>query len=521
MGLQVLLAGQDITSKVQEMSIQIKDVLGQGAGVGGGSTGRAATAQFLTSMGPAATAVAAGTVVHTPQLVRMGEVRIFDATATCIFGGYAAKLEDMTEKTKTYTQIDCYDYWQELDRIQVRKLYTGMSDIAIIKDLFTVYAPWIDGSLLPTTATFNFPVKNFRAITLQKALVQITDITGFQVWIDPNKKAHYENPAQSATSPFSLSDTPNFVTSFAFAIDTYVVDDTAAINRVTFYGGKEPSSDFTQELKSQATGTNKIFVLAYYPRAAVDGKVHVSLNGGVTDLVLGFLLGSGVKNQFKSAGGLCDVLINADAHTLIFDVAPGSGANVTCRYRYEFPLNIQVSDKTSFQRYGQWFDGVISDDTIFDSTLAVGRCRTLLTEQSQGLVTGTAHCYKAGLMSGHVLTLVQRTRGINGSYIIQEVDTVPLGGGKFRYDITFGAWNFNFVDVLVHMAQRMALLGLTSQSSDNGADTIIVDIEQMDETLHASLTWTKTTHVGGTFYARATALSDGHDAYPGLFTISS
>lgn len=519
MGLRVTLAGRDITPFVQEETIQIKDVLGQGTGPGASSAGRAATAQLLTTLGPAASASGAGQLPSGPVLARMGELVVYDATTTAIFGGFVGQLEDKTVRTTRYTQLDAYDYWQQLDRIQVQQVYTGQSDVFIIRNLLKTYAPWVRLDRLPTLGTYTFSIRVLKATSLQKALAAITDTTGYNIWIDNAKYIHYETPANAQAAPFSLSNTPDFRRSFNVGVDTYVVDDTSAINRVTFFGGKKPSNDFTQDLSTQVNGTNTTFVLAYYPRNASDGKIHITLNG--RDQTLGYLLGSGVANTFISKGGTAQVLLNADAHTVQFDVAPPAGSIVTARYRYEFPMNIQVADPASFRYYGMWLDGVISDESIFDAPTAVGRCRTLLAQQSHGLVTCTCHCFKPGLRSGQIVSLSHSIRGITGKFMVQEVDTVPLGAGTFQYNLTLGAWRLSLVDVVMSTiaAAHAAGINLASDAQDNGDITNAIQVQQMLEAVKMQEGWTMKTHATAQFYARATPLGDGHDAYCGLATI--
>ena len=474
MGLRVTLAGRDITPFVQEETIQIKDVLGQGTGPGASSAGRAATAQLLVSLGPAASASGAGQLPSGPVLARMGEIVISDATSTAIFGGFVGQLEDKTDRTTRYTQLDAYDYWQHLDRIQVQAIYTGQSDVYIIRDLLKTYAPWVRLDRLPSLGTYTFSVRVLKATTLQKALAAITDTTGYNIWIDNNKYIHYETPANAQVASFSLSNAPDFRHTFSFGVDTYVIDDTSAINRVTFFGGKKPSNDFTQDLSTQVNGNNKTFVLAYYPRNASDGKIHITLNG--VDQVVGYLLGTGNTNKFRSQGGTAQVLLNADAHTIQFDVAPPAGSTVTARYRYEFPMNIQVADQASFRYYGMWLDGVISDESIFDAPTAVGRCRTLLAQQSHGLTTCNCHCFKPGLRSGQIVSLNHSIRGINGSFMVQEVDTAPLGAGNFQYNLTLGAWRLSLVDVVMSTiaAAHAAGINLASDAQENGDTTNVI-----------------------------------------------
>lgn len=523
MGLTIKLSNVDITTYVDELSIQATDILGQGPGTTSVNAGRAATLQFNTSLGPASSAVGSGEVVSVPTLVRGGEIQIWDANNTLIFGGYLGKLDDITSKTFIQTTCYAYDYYQELDRIQVQAYYSGVSDTFMIKDLFTKFAPWVDTSLIPNAGNYQFTAKVFKSITLQKAINAITDITGWIIWISPDRKAHYVSPTNTQTAPFSISSVPDFITKFNHGFNSLEIDDTSTINRVLFYGGKKLSLDFTQDLSTQANGNNTLFVLAYYPHTCADGKYHIKANGS-GDLVLGYVSGTGVKNTLKSQGGDCDILMNTDAHTLLFNTAPTNGGpnTVTAKYRYDYPMVVQVVDTASYAYFGRYFDGVISDETVFDTATAVARCRTLLAEQSMGLTTLKIRCWKGGLQSGQTLGVFNSIRGINKSYLIQEVDLVPLGAGQFAYDVTLGAWSWNMVDVILGATNAAFNAGLAPVNDNlNGIQTNAIQVEQFLSSMGVTMTLTTNTRQWGGYYARAVALGDGHDAYAGLFSISS
>lgn len=513
-GVRVTLAGVDITSTIQEESIQIKDTLGQGAGSGSGASPRASTFSLLSSLGPAATAVGSGTPITTPQLVRNGELVIYDASGNRIFGGFLTKITDATEYTQTYTTLEGVDYFQTFSRTIVNEIYSGMTDVQIIVALLTKYAPWISLATMPSVAAMTFSSKNYRNKTLLDCLTDVIDSTGYQAWVDPYKQFHYVNPGQSSTAPFALSDRPDFRSSFQVGVDSYEIDDNAIINRVFFYGGRKPSNDFTQDISTQANGNNTTFVLAYYPRNASDGKVHVYKNG--VELAVGFISGDKVSDKFKSAGGTADVLLNADAHTLTFDVAPATGATVLCKYRYELPLMVVLSSQPSVQYFGEFLDGTLSDETVVDVAIAVQRCKVLLLEQAFGLKTLKLRCWKAGLTSGMAIRIDHFVRGIHDTFIIQEVDTTPDGNGYFEYQVTLGAWNWNLVDVFNHLIQ-------SAQPQDDATqeDTIPIDDQEQDESFHIGFSAVTITTNHGGYCAHASALGDGHDAYCGFSSISS
>jgi hypothetical protein len=523
MGFKITISGIDCTAYFDEMSIQATDVLGQGPGTSSVSAGRSATLQINTTLGPVSSASGAGTVISSPQLLRGAPILLYNASNVCIFGGYIGKIDDISTKKQVYSTVYAYDWYQELDRVQVQTFYSGVSDSFMIDDLLKTYAPWVDRSLLPAAGNYQFTAKVFKATSLQKAINAVTDITGWIFWIGPDQKAHYVSPANTQSAPFSLSDSPDFITRFNYGFNSLEIDDTSAINRVMFYGGKKLSNNFTQDLSTQANGSNTLFVLAYYPHACTDGKYHIRANGS-GDLVIGYVSGSGAVNTLKSQGGVCDVLLNTDARTILFNAAPtNSGPNsVLAEYRYDYPMVVQVVDKSSLAFYGRYFDGVISDDTVFDTATAVARCRALLAEQSMGLTALKVRCWKAGLQSGQTLGVFNSVRGINKSYLIQEVDLVPLGAGNFAYDVTLGAWSWNLVDVLINATNAAFNAGLAPVNDNaNGVSANAIQVEGGDESISAAMTLSTSTRQWGGYYARTSAVGDGHDAYSGLFSISS
>ena len=129
-----------------------------------------------------------------------------------------------------------------------------------------------------------FSSQPFLHVTLQAALQAITDTAGQVIWITPDKKVHYIPLNGASSAAYTISDTPNHSSSFPAAITKYEVDDTSAINRVYFYGGNYLSGDFTQDISTQANGSNTLFAIAYYPYEATDGHVHVTV-GGVAQAV--------------------------------------------------------------------------------------------------------------------------------------------------------------------------------------------------------------------------------------------
>jgi hypothetical protein len=444
-----------------------------------------------------------------PSLVRQGKVQIYDASGNNIYTGFAAKLDDKTDKTKVYTEVECYDQWQDMDRVIVNKVYINQSDVAIIRDLFTSYAPQIDLSLVPTSGSFVFPDLKFREKSLQHAAQYVADTTGFQLYITPAGKLLYQPLTAAGNAPFSLTDTnPNGVTTAGLWVTEYTQDDNAIVNRVFVHGGNKLSSDFTQDISNQVTATNLIFTLAYVPHKASDGAIHVTANG--VALVVGYANSS---DALKSAGGTKDVLIDQDNHTATFSSVPATP--LTVKYRYYAPLIVVVTNAASFTYFGRYFDTEVNDSSIVDSPTALARARALLATQGFGLTHIVLGTRMAGLQAGMLVRIDHSVRNIHDTYQVQKVTYQAHGNGVYFYEVELGAWKWSIVDVLMWADRH----GLNDQTEDVSED--VINAQQLLANVAVTTSLTTSLRTGGGYYARTAPVGDGHDAYAGLFTITS
>jgi len=547
MAYSITLAGQDITLHVDQLTVEIEDTLGQGSGAGssGGTQGRAATIKFNTDLGPMNTAVGAGqaipqrttspaivprifggpitglpiiTLHADPSLVRQGEIVVTDASGAIVFGGFATKYTDTTTSVlgntrRNFTTVEGVDYSTSLQRTIVNETFVAQTDIQIIQFVMSKYAPWIDLTFLPTNASFIFAVKNFRNVSVEQVLQTIAGITGFIIFVDYQKFLRYVSPNSASSAPFNLSDQPDFVLTFPHAVTEFLLDDNSIINRVFFYGGTRTSNNFTQDVSTLANGNNTTFPLAYHPLVTTDGLYHVLVNGA--EKVVGRANASGPANTLKSAGGLADVLIDQSADTATFDVAPAGGATVLVKYRYSFPLSLVITDEVSRKFFGGYFDGSISDNTIFDVTTAIQRSKVLLSQQSFGLVTLKIDTYQPGIQSGMLIHVVNAVRGINATYLVQNVVVDPYGSGKFIFHLTLGAWDWNLIDFL------LKLPAIVQQDTNPDEVTEFVVLQQLLANVQVRDAWTHASTTPGGYCAHASVLGDGHDAYPGFATITT
>jgi hypothetical protein len=399
----------------------------------------------------------------------------------------------------------------------VTEVYNGQSDTYMIKDLITKYAPWLDTSLIGSETNYLFGSLPLLHVTLQAALQAITDTAGQVIWITPDRKVHYIplNGASSAT--YSISDMPNFSSSYPAAITKYEQDDTSAINRVYFYGGNYLSNDFTQDISTQANGSNTLFQIAYYPYEATDGHVHVTV-GGVAQAVAFTGADQSLPQNVLKPAGTADCLINRSSHTIQFATAPGSGVSVTCKYRYQLPLTVVLTSAASVAFYGMYLDQVYTDTTVVQTSQAIQQSRVLLSEQAFGLTTLEMDVWQPGLVPGTVITVNNSVRGINANFMIQSVEGFFMGGGTsgtIRYHVVCGAWHWNVIDVLMSMLRG----GTPLDTNIDGEGSPIQVPDVPVDTVDLTFTVTTSTRTQGGYYPRSTPLGDGHDAYPGLASI--
>ncbi len=442
--ITITLAGQDITSTVDITTLEIDSDLGMSSGYNLSNTQRSTQATFTCKLGPVATAYGAANIPKTggPYLASNGEVVVTD-NGTLIFDGFVDTCEDKTDKLVVKTKITCHDAWQELGFTLVNNVYSNVYDVDILNDLVANWVPWI--TLDPTTIGCGTLIykKVYRGKSVIDIIQDMCKISGYTAWVDFNKVLHYKNPNQLPQAPIALSDVPDNINTFAHSVTKYSLDTTSIVNRVLFLGGKELSSDYTQDLSPQANGSNLLFVLAYYPHVASDGYVHVEV-GGVAKVVGTANANNTLpKNMFKSKGGLADVLVSADSQTILFDTGEAPSNNgpnsVTATYRYTYPLAIEVTSQPSYLMYGKYYDGKIVDQSVFTITEANARAQTVLTQQAFGLPTLELITYTPGIVAGQVVNVTNQVHGINASFRALTTKTTAYSKDVLWYDITLGA----------------------------------------------------------------------------------
>jgi len=524
--MRVLLEGQDLVkgNHVDVTSIQVDDNLGDD-GIGGHAQ-RAATCNFITDLGPIPSAVGPGETAKIqaakiPLLVRMGEVKIYDKTNTIIYGGYVGTIEDVSQKNKLLSKINCYDYWQHLDRLIVDyRTYVGKTDSFIIKDLLQRYAPSYKTTGIQSNNLI-LATRIFKNISVQKAIKRIVDAAGWSLYVSHDKVVNYFNPAKTPVSNVSFSADSNALNG-GMENMSYTIDDTNTITDVIVYGGRTITPDIDYSTREFSDGVNTVIPFLQYPHEASDGKFHVAFSQaalGKNDLAIGFAGGKETKNKLKKDGGTKDVLLNQSARTLIFSSPPPAGATVWFRYRYERPIiyNGAASDKGLAQRLGQHLYGTVSDETIVDDAEAKIRGDALLAKRSHGVEVIKFETWKTGVRAGEMIQVRDPLRGIDNKYLVQSATITIKANGYAKSSITCGDWSWSALDVLMKLIRKQAKeTANLEDEADVEAPTIPMFLnETILLTEKTTTTLRKLKGNSPPFYARTIPANDGHDAYPG------
>jgi len=217
----------------------VRSVIQSSISITRASGGKNSTASFQIDLAPAAWNILPGDAV----IIR-------DVAGTpVLFTGTVAKIgRALLGPTEARYTLTCVDYASLLASVVVTKTYGSSpptSDQAVIVDLFATYLPGITTSAVDVVEA-DIDI-SFEGITLREALQRIAELTGAEWYVDANKDLHYytspTNPAQ-----FSLSDTPNYSTSFPYTRNPqYDVESTMLCNRIVVQGGVDTGATATVE----------------------------------------------------------------------------------------------------------------------------------------------------------------------------------------------------------------------------------------------------------------------------------
>jgi len=395
---------------------------------------------------------------------RESEVIITLADGTRLFGGIILTTEFVPITTYGIPglTITCTDYVRLLDSNLVHQNYIGMTADQIVKDFVTTYCA---GLGITTSNVLSGPAIDqisFNYIQISQAMRTITDLTGYNWYVDYNKDLHFF-PIGTNMAPISLSDSGDNY----WGLDL-TQDNSQLKNRVYVRGSTKLSNMTTNGQKGD--GTSTIFLLPDKPH-----NITITVNG-VSKSV-------GIQNIDLSG---FDFYLNYDEKYLVQDsggAVLGTSDVLSVQYQYDLPILVAVEDTASIAEFGVK-EFPIFDNTITTDQAAIDRASAELLDYSTSLYSGTFYTMVTGFKSGQTLNLVSALRSITEVYTVTQVIGTSIGGGVFQYQITLAtAKTMGVIRFLTEMLEANQNLIVVS-------NTEVVDNLQMitDSLLSDSLT---------------------------------
>jgi len=285
---------------------------------------------------------------------------------------------------------------------------------------------------------------------LMRLVKWLADYNGFSWYID-----YWENlrffADQTEEAPFSIDrDNPDGVNSFGANITRYRKNGNRIVNRVLVRGGSYRSSD--TEYERSGDGNTTDFALPY-PMHAPEGETALLVykNTGTDEAPVwtAQTVGADYINSLDDY----DVLHNYQEKILKFASAPSKlDKGWKFEGQYDVPISQWVPSQSSYDRYGEWYEDELVDDTITLVEMSILRGQAYLAEtafsKEQGafLIDG-----QDGLRSGMKIYIKDSQRGIDDWYHIQKVETGFLGTGVAQYKVDFGEYNPDVIDMLIQV----------------------------------------------------------------------
>jgi len=326
-----------------------------------------------------------------------------------LFGGVIIEMKERVEG-KDILVTDCYakDYSYDMDRLMVIAKYEDMSVNDIITDLKTNYL----GSAYDISNVYCELAVRFIAFNYEypsKCLQQLAELTGYDWYVDADKKIYFFSKTQNL-APFNLTDDgDNF-----YYNSLTLRRDLANLRNTIIVRGGEYKGDLTSE-KLSADGQGLI-----YKQGQRYSDVFVKVNN-VTKTI-------GTDNISDPAS--FDCLYNFQEKFVRFKdtTKPASGHTVEVGGLPHIPVIVKVKDPDSIAKYGVHEFKVV-DKSIISKNGARDRAKAEIQSWAEKVSEGSFETSQSGLEVGQCIMVNSVIRGIsNEPYIINKITTTLRNG---------------------------------------------------------------------------------------------
>lgn len=445
--MQVIISGIDRTNKFRAGTLEIEDAINERS--------MARLQMVDTSM--------------TLTLSDGQPISIYDDSAVLIFSGYLLypkKFVPITENAIFY-DLECVDQHQIADRLLVAKTYLNTSAQDIANDLYYTYLDPegiiigdIDGvSLFPSNGLFPaenlFPFQSTvileqatfpRVGTVADAMNELAEITGYQWYIDYDKKFYFA-PRTFFNAPFSITDNSAIV-------NINVKQDKSQYrNRQYIRGGLSQTDPITLEKPTpNPDGVSRTFItrfpLAEKPRIFINSVEinanDIGINGIDTSKKYYYLYNANTIIQDSAE----TILTSSDVIEVTYN------GLVALALVSENPA--AIAERASVEGGTGVYERIDVDAAISNRQEALDIANGKLTKYSKIMNEITYDTYTTGLAAGQLQNINLTQYGISSTdFLIDNVEVSELDGtGRLIYSVhaidgeTFGGWQKFYRDLL-------------------------------------------------------------------------
>jgi hypothetical protein len=330
---------------------------------------------------------------------------IVNDNGTRIFGGAITSITKRTEVVNYIDyQIECTDWSFYLDRRLVLERFRNRTIDYIIDFLLDKYDT--DGFTMNNVfGEQTIGSISFNRITISEAIQKLADATGFSWYVDYHKDIHFF-PKNAQPAPFNLTDTSNNFIWNSLEVENNI---TQIRNAVFVEGGEERGNERTEEFVATGSSEDR----RYYRLANKFAETPVvEVNSTPVTVGVEFLDNDAL---FQAQWSFQEKYIRFTDGNI-----PAVNDDVTVEGIPLFPVVVRVQEPSSIAEFGLW-EFVIRDSSIQSRDEALDRAQAELQAYVRGLTEATFNTYTPGLQAGQVIHINSPIRGVDESFLIQQV----------------------------------------------------------------------------------------------------
>jgi hypothetical protein len=366
-----------------------------------------------------------------------------------MFSGYISDFKKDRDGINTTWHITVAGPGAILDNGNISESFTAQTDDAIITAIVAVYFP-TQLSVVAPNSSAALPIQtgitvdsiSYNDDSLRDVLNNLIDTSLFVYFIDMYYTLRYQ-PSFYDFASFTLSDSPDEITSFSYWDYEYENDGTQVKRRIKITGGEFVGTK--TDVFSGNGSTKQFNGLTYIPNATTLCQV-----GGVNQKV-------GVYGR-DTLGANFDVLVNAQSQYILFNTAPANASNnIVITYTYQAPIETQTimqgAGIPTIPSYAiPLFDSKVNDTNITSLAAATARGLAEIAKNGSPLETITLSTSQFAPAGTAIFLTNVLDNILSVPYVVQQVTGKFLGGvdssdqGQYQYDYTLGAWKPSIID---------------------------------------------------------------------------